>query len=564
MRYYGLGKTLYNSSACLISKTKEILNIEIALTERLTRKKGSGAWPEKSIASLSTNDSDTTFAVAENRDVSHPWKHEDALDLSFPFFEHIKRLEMSHFVHKLNPSLDFISHHYAHAMAAVAVSPFNQCLIVVMDGAGSAFSDVLLPSTYYNLGSETGPGAHEELSVFTFDEGAINCVAKRWRRFQKSQSVSKKTFSEGAGIFYESAAEYVFNSNRSAGKVMGLAPFGESTKIDSRVDFLDKLDWSKAFSEKGKTAWETSGNFKFYADISASVQLSFEEEYLQTLEKIRTLFPGYDKIIITGGCALNCTANAKLLKMNLFSEIYIPPFPGDECIALGCASYLYHEKFSNKWKPIAHEHQTSSYGPMKSSPEEEKILTVFKDFRIQKLNHSPLVIAQDLSAGKIIGWFQGRSETGPRSLGHRSILADPRPKGLKKKINNTIKFREDFRPYGCSCLHELAHELFDVPVGFNNPFMSFAVHTRPAYQDQLHEVTHVDGTSRMQTVRRSQNEPFYDLIQAFGKLTGLPCLLNTSLNVMGEPIVESIEDALHFFINTPVDSMVIGDFYVQR
>jgi carbamoyltransferase len=163
-----------------------------------------------------------------------------------------------------------------------------------------------------------------------------------------------------------------------------------------------------------------------------------------------------------------------------------------------------------------------------------------------------------------VAWFQGRSESGPRALGNRSILARPDVTGLKDKLNKSIKFRESFRPYGCSVIQEKAHLYFDIDQNFNNPYMSFAIKVREEHKELLKEVSHIDGTSRMQTVKIGQNEKFYRLLERFGEKSGLPCLLNTSLNVMDEPIVETIQDVRRFMENTPTDYLVINDFLIKR
>ncbi|MEK7355760.1 MAG: carbamoyltransferase C-terminal domain-containing protein, partial [Bdellovibrionota bacterium] len=384
------------------------------------------------------------------------------------------------------------------------MSPFERAIVVVIEGAGSAFEDFPAsssePGTPMALGGvKAARGIHEECSVYLMDHGQLRCVAKRWRKFEKSAVVPKKTFSEGVGIFYESAAEYVFDSNRSAGKVMGLAPFGQPSGVESRIGFLDRLDWEKAFQGKGKKAWDESGLFQHYADVSASVQAEFEKDLWSLLEGIRERWPDYENCILTGGCALNCTFNAKLLKRGLFANVYVPPFPGDESIGFGAASHRYLE--ANKgWKPFESARQHGFFGPKTSGLSEALIQTIFRDHCIERPASITEFTAGKLAEGEIVAWYQGRSESGPRALGHRSILADPSRAGLKDELNSRIKFREDFRPYGCSCLHENADEYFDVPKGFDNPYMSFAVHTRADWRDRLSQVTHVDGTSRMQTV----------------------------------------------------------------
>jgi len=279
---------------------------------------------------------------------------------------------------------------------------------------------------------------------------------------------------------------------------------------------------------------------------------------------LRRELPDYENIILTGGCALNCTFNGKLVRQGLFKEVYVPPFPGDESISLGAAAYLHYILQNQDWQPLTHEQQHGYLGAMESSPSAEDIQKVFEGFQV---THPPSItehVANLLQQGEVIAWFQGRSEAGPRALGNRSILARPDQSGLKDRLNATIKFREAFRPYGASCLFEKAGEYFDIPEHFNSPYMSFAIPVRSPFKKSLNEVTHIDGTCRFQSVRRGQNEKFYDLIKCFGDKTGLYCLLNTSLNVMGEPIVETAEDARRFLLQTPVHGLAIGDYYIQK
>jgi carbamoyltransferase len=577
--FLGLGKTLFNSSACLFEETRRGLEIELVLSERILRQKATGVWPERALRELEPRWSRALddLKIAENRDVISPLQREKVLDHALPFFDHLKHEKLDRFSRHFNSDLRFVTHHLCHAMAAVTMSPFEKCLIVVVDGAGSAFDDfaahgesssstasMTAAETLTKLGGvRAQSGVHEECSVYLMDQGQVRSVFKRWRKFEPGRNAKKKTFSEGAGIFYESMAEYIFNNGRSAGKVMGLAPFGKKSEITSRLDFLNQLDWERAFNSKGKKSWDESGRFSEFANLAASTQFSFEEDLMQALTAFRGQWPEYDKVIMTGGCALNCTFNAKLLHSKLFSEIYVPPFPGDECIGFGAASFLFSQS-GLEWKKRSHEEQHGYFGLKKSLKEEKDLREIFKDLEITKPDSISKYTSRRLANGDIVAWFQGRSESGPRALGHRSILANPALPGLKDRLNSEIKFREDFRPYGCSCLHEVAHEYFEVEKGFNNPYMSFAVRTRFHERARLSQVTHVDGTSRMQTVRKGQNPLFHRLIEEFGKQTGLYCLLNTSLNVMGEPIVETAEDAKAFLLKTPVDGLAIGPLFIQR
>ena len=223
------------------------------------------------------------------------------------------------------------------------------------------------------------------------------------------------------------------------------------------------------------------------------------------------------------------------------------------------------------WMPVLHEpmkfeNQHAYFGPVESIPKKEEIEKVFSDsnYEIKHHNNIAEVAANLLNDEKIIAWFQGRSESGPRALGNRSILVRPDRKGIKDFLNANIKFRESFRPYGCSVLFEEAHRYFEVNQNFNNPYMSYAIKVRSNFKELLKDVSHVDGTSRMQTVRPGQNQLFYNLLKEFGKLSGLYCLLNTSLNVMDEPILETVEDAKRFLDNSEVDYLIIDQFCIKR
>lgn len=575
--YLGLGKTLFNSSASLLVPDGERPDISLILSERILRKKNSGAWPEAAIQKLSDELSKRPTKIAENRDVLNPLHKEQAMDATFPFFDYLKSKGMEAYSRHLNPEVQFLTHHRCHAMAATLVSPFDKALVIVLDGAGTRFSDFppdseeakLHPPSRTNGKGESVP--HEECSVYLLDRKEnrpqLQCVMKRWGTFVKTPE-SSKHFSEGIGIFYETVSEFIFDCSRSAGKVMGLAPFGEKREISgSLVDFTRLLPWEKAFSKGSK--WEDS-DLSFYKDLAATAQHRFEENLFDLVSQLRRKYPEYSRLILTGGCALNCTFNGKLQRQGMFDEIYIPPFPGDESIGLGAAAHLYFNDPTQPWHPLEHDLQGAYFGPKSSIPDEKQVQEAFgPEFQIEKPNSITEHCADILKQGHVIAWFQGRSESGPRALGNRSLLARPDRPGLKDFLNSHIKFRESFRPYGASCTYDKAHIYFDAPENFRTPYMAFAIPTRPAYREQLGEVTHVDGTCRYQSVHPGQNKLFFELIEAFGRKTDLYCLLNTSFNVMGEPIVETVEDALNFLKNmnqsnpAPIHGLAIGDFYIR-
>ena len=534
----------------------------------MTRKKASGVWPKAALEKIRKKYANHDFEICENRDVEDPLDIEKKMNDRFPFFDFLKSQDLSLYSRYYNNKLEFITHHLAHAHAAMLMSPFDKCIIIVIDGAGSKIKQFeknhpekkFFPN-YKNIHENTA----EERSIYLFDNGQLQCVQKKWQTFKRSEKYPTHYFSEGLGTMYEKAAEYIFNSKRAAGKVMGLAPLSsEFLNIENSEKFLDDLDWSKSFQNKDKNSWEQSPNLNLYKKISLSVQKYFEKNILDQLKDLRIKYPEYNRIILTGGCALNCTTNIKILEQNIFDEVFVPPNPGDESIGLGTAYYKFTKTYNPSWRAWTHDIQNGFFGATESMPTDDIIFSVFQDFEITKPDCISKHCANLLADGKIIGWFQGRSEIGPRSLGHRSILARPDKIGVKDELNLNIKFRESFRPYGSSVLDSRAETYFHLPKNFKNPYMSFAVQVKAEYKTKLSEVTHVDNTSRMQTVIPHQNEKFYKLISDFGDLTGLFCVLNTSLNIMGEPIIETIQDACKFLDTVPVYGMAVEKYFIRK
>lgn len=563
MESIGLSKTIFNSSVC---RLRDYSNVEIFLTERITREKASGAWPRTAIQWMldGMDFHDGEVLMAENRDLDEPLVNEKILNSRIPFAEFLEKNRLRSFSRLTNPQLEFITHHLAHAYSASYMSPFEKSLILVIDGAGSRKKTFSSTHPEYALTQNQEEESAEERTLYTFDRGQLKCVDKKWQKFRRSEIVPGHYFSEGLGSFYEKVAEYIFNSKRAAGKVMGLAPYGKiTTLIQNPQEYLESLDWSLAFQGKSKAEWEKQLPYSPFADVAANMQAYFEENLIDYLKQARARYPDYKNLILVGGCALNCTTNMKLFAKALFDQIYVPPFPSDEGISLGVAYAKYYQA-TQVWKPFPYELQTPAFGPKTSQTTEEEIRHEFSGFHIEKPASITEYCSKLLVEGVVIAWFQGRSESGPRSLGHRSLLMRPDRHGAKHYLNAQIKFRENFRPYGSSVLFEKASEYFEVPRGFENPFMSFAVKTRFEYLEALKEVTHVDGTSRMQTVRSTQNPRFYELLKCFGDKSGIYCLLNTSLNIMGEPIVETLKDARKFLENTPVHGLAIGDLYIKK
>lgn len=563
MAFLGLGKTLFNSSACLMESDE----IELLLTERLSRRKASGAWPEMALRQLRARHGLQAARIAENRDVVRPARIEEGLDRAMPFFAYLDRQGLARFTSRGNAELEFVPHHLCHAYAAAWMSPFEKCAILVIDGAGTAAEDFSPAFSEAHEFAAPGPRWHEEHSVYLFDRGQLRAVKKAWQEFAPGTRRTRESLSEGLGMLYEKIAEYIFRSPRAAGKVMGLAALGRPHAITGRRSYLDGLSEALAFEGKDRQAWEDSDRLPYFADIAASVQSHFEESVLAIACEIRDAHPEYRHLILTGGCALNCTTNMKIVEQGWFDGVYVPPFPGDESIGLGAAAFTRLARHGETWRPRPPETQHGYFGAVDSVPTEREIQREFAGCEIHRPESIASHAADRLAAGEIIGWCQGRSETGPRALGNRSLLARPDQPGLRARLNSRVKFRESFRPYGCSVLHDDASTYFEVPPGFDNPFMAFATRVRMPWQAPLSEVTHADGRSRMQTVRESQNARFYRLLSEFRARVGFSCLLNTSLNVMGEPIVETARDARRFLdASDPreVSGIAVGDFFISK
>jgi carbamoyltransferase len=561
-QYLGLGKTLFNSSAAVVIGDSIDSN-QILLTERLTQKKASGAWPEMAISMLE-NDFGTNYnVISENRDVISPISFEEAINTTIPFFPYLKKKGLHHYTSHFNKDIKYITHHLSHAYAALAMSPYQNSIIIVMDGAGSESSDFQNDYKSNNEQFSFPKNAHESCSIYLQTGPNLKLIKKDWQTFRKSQ-VPGHDFSEGIGMLYEKAAEYIFNNKRSAGKVMGLAGFGHGQNIIDPINYLESLNWQHSFITGNKEDWENSPFQSTYRDIAASVQITYENHLKILITDLKIKFPQIDNLILTGGTALNCTNNFKLLNSKVFNNIYIPPFPSDECISYGVSNYFFINENRELWTPKDLSKQHGFLGSPNSIPKESATLEVFKNYEIECPVDIIDFTSELLVKGKVIGWFQGRSETGPRALGNRSILANVETPNLKSYLNESIKFRENFRPYGCSVLQEMASEYFTISKGFHNPYMSFAVPVRDIYQNRLKEVSHIDKTSRMQTVTEDFNSKFYSLLKSFGDKSGIYCLLNTSLNIMGKPIVETVLDAKTFLDSTNVDGIVIGNIYIKK
>jgi carbamoyltransferase len=308
---------------------------------------------------------------------------------------------------------------------------------------------------------------------------------------------------------------------------------------------------------------EDSNAEQIHYDVAASAQLVLEEILLRMVKHVHKK-TGMKNLCLGGGVALNGVVNYRILKEGPFENLHIPPSPGDAGSAVGCAQYLYycHKKNKRKMEQNAEMIQNNVYvGPSHSNDEIKSFLDM------NKIHHKYLEIdsllettAQLIAEGNVVGWYQGKMEWGPRALGNRSILADPRNAEMKYTLNEKIKHRESFRPFAPCILEEHLSEYFDIDIP--SPYMLFVAPVKKP--EKIPAVTHVDGTGRLQTVSKDTNPLYYDLIKEFYKITDVPVLINTSMNVRGEPIVNTLEQAYNMIIKTDMDYLVMGNYTIKK
>tara|TARA_B100000508_G_C11429576_1_gene262652 strand:- start:96 stop:1190 length:1095 start_codon:yes stop_codon:yes gene_type:complete len=354
-----------------------------------------------------------------------------------------------------------------------------------------------------------------------------------------------------------------------AGKLMGLAPYGETgvfkteafTFKNASLQVTDS--WKHHFTNPSTGYDYFKKYFHYYANVARWAQEQVEKAVIETFKLRLNAFPHHN-ICYTGGVALNAVANAKLLDTGFIKHLYMEPAAADNGLALGCAYYGWLDYLN---MPKVDHTGNHCFGKCYDAPSLKSLqsLAILKDIRIQQFEDEQALLeytAQKLTKGATVAWFQLGSEFGPRALGHRSILAHPGIEGLKNHINAHIKFREDFRPFAPAILKEKAAAYFEA--GRESPYMILIDKTRADKLDDLKNVTHCDGTARVQTVDAQWNERFYNLLTEFYQQCGIPVLLNTSLNKRGMPIVETPEEAVDLFLETALDVLVIENTVFEK
>ena len=431
-------------------------------------------------------------------------------------------------------------HHLTHAAIACYGSPFEEAACAVIDSYGE----------------------HGAMAFYRYRN-------RKLERLHEARGLSKASI----GLYYMKITELCgFDWLKGEEwKVMGLAAYG---KFDRKLyDLLNSLIVVNGFDCKhpGDGFFEGLGKLDEFknvsgaspekmADVAYTGQVFFADLVSRLLRHLHEVTQ-CQNLAMAGGCALNSSFNGQITQRTGFAQVYIPPAPADDGCALGAGWLAYYEENPKEKKP-----------PICLSPyvgshiKDEAVERLIRFNRTLNIRHLPGNIveetAQLLAEGKLVGWVQGRAEYGPRALGNRSILADPRSAAMQDRINETVKFREMFRPFAPSVLHGYAEAYFEQSQ--ESPYMDKTLKIRESMREKIAAVCHVDGTGRLQTVKKDWNPRFYSLIEHFYRLTQIPVLLNTSFNVMGKPLVHSLEDALTVFMTTGLDILVVNDYLIAK
>ncbi len=592
MKILGISAFYHDSAACLLIDGKIIA---AAQEERFTRIKHDANYPFNAIefvlgfAKLKLNEIDKIvffekpflkFERLLETYVSFAPKGFLSFSKAIPLWIKEKLFQKKLLFDKLRQHDDnykninkifFSNHHLSHAASAFFPSPFDEALILTADGVG-------------------------EWATTTIAFGSKN----------KLEILKEIHFPHSLGLLYSAFTYYTgFRVNSGEYKLMGLAPYGKPIYVDKILKIIDiKKDGSFRLDQKyfnyatGLTM--TNDNFhklfgqpprkpdeeklsQFHMDIACSIQEVIEDIMIKIVKSIKKQFK-VDNLCLAGGVALNCVANGKILKQKIFNNIWVQPAAGDAGGSLGAALAMWHIEDNNNREINKYDDMQGSYlGPEFSQNEIENILNKL-GAKFSTLDEEDLInkTAKKLSEEKIIGWFQGRMEFGPRSLGSRSILADPRSEHMQKNLNLKIKYRESFRPFAPSVLREDVEKWFDIQT--ESPYMLMVANVKKSIQFEVTNqqenlfgieklnikrstipaVTHVDYSARIQTVSERTNKKYYKLIKNFKELTDCSVLINTSFNVRGEPIVNTPEDAFNCFMGTELDYLVIGNCFLDK
>ncbi len=567
-----------NASAALVRDGRLIAAVE---EERFNRVKYAAGFPVQAIryclreAGLEIDDID--YIVVPRNPWARVWKKllyaarlpRFAADRAqvlarFADLRHVVAESLGVSPERVRAKLQRIEHHQAHLASAFFVSPFDRAALLSVDGLGD------FASAMWGVGS----GAHMEIkgdTAFPHSLGiyytALTQYLGFWRFGEEFKVMGLGAFGEpahldefrrilkpGSGVGFQLGLEY-FTHHRQGARITWND--GSRTPVLGRL-FSDRLEQRLGPARRAEEPIE-----KRHQDLAATQQAALEEVLFAMLNELHRR-TGLKTLCLAGGVAFNCAANAKIFAKTPFEQVWVQPAAGDAGLAVGAAFYMHHQILA---QPRGFVMEHAYWGPGFSSEQVAEAIAAkdlaAKGWRVRRLDEPVLLreTASLLAAGAILGWFQGRMEWGPRALGDRSILADPRRGEMKDILNRRIKHREPFRPFAPSILEESVAEYFDAP-GLS-PFMQMAFPVRREKRKEIPAATHVDGTGRLQSVGKQANPRFWALLDEFCRQTSVPVLLNTSFNE-SEPIVCFPEQAIDCFLRTQMDALALGDYLIDK
>ena len=562
---YILGTGLsHDGSSCLLKDGKIVVAIE---KERISRKKHDGYNDNLTVKYCLDAEgitfNDISLVVEKNTvNMAHDAEAEE--------------LKKNRIIPEDIPKVT-ISHHLAHAYSAIGTSPFDDMGIVVMDGRGASMDNCIdvtpecLPDELRRLEKKEYCHYFENQSYYVYENHKLKPIIKDYGKYEiKDREIyplAPNDMENSIAELYGGASQYVFGSDFTEGKLMGLAPYGrdgvfkgdlfilKNDRVFINFDVVAKVN--PKMSHKYVDFWD---NFQYYADLAKWVQKESEKAILYLFNSYYDMYP-MKNVGYAGGLALNAVTNGKLPKNTKFENFYFQPAAGDNGLSIGCCYYGWLEVL-NKEK-VRHNNSTY-FGKTYHDDEIEKTLKEYKD-EIEVVKTADYIgeTAKQIADGKVIAWFQGGSEFGPRALGHRSILGSPQILEMRDYINREIKLREEFRPFAPSILLENVKDYFDLDFD-TSYYMILIGQTKERWIEKIPSVVHVDKSARIQTVTKELTPSYYALIDKFKELTGFPLLINTSFNNRGMPIVETPKEAIEFLIQSKIDILVIQDYIIKK
>jgi carbamoyltransferase len=564
MNILGINHYFHDTSACLVKNGELVAAVE---EERLTREKHTTAFPARAISlclRLGGIDAVDVDHVAVSVDPTHRWNTK--LAYAARNFQHARsflKSELRVFTARKRsldafmsetwpdparrPALHHVQHHLSHVGGSFLVSPYDEAALLGIDGSGEWATSLL------------GHGRGERVDIHQ----------QSW-------------FPMSLGSFYEAVTDWVgFRPNYDEGKTMGLAPYGDPAPFYPAVAALVRVEpdggiwldldyfnhqfhgirrYSDRFVAEFGAPREKDRDAPFeshHKDVAASFQKVLEDRVLAMCE-ILHLRTRCKYLVIAGGVALNSVMNGRIVREGPFEDMYVMPGAGDNGTSIGAA---YYAQTAILGQPRTFVHDDPYVGTEYSDADLRAAIES-SGLRVERHDAIEEVAAELLARGRMLGWFQGRMEFGPRALGSRSILANPMVSDMKAVLNARVKHREPFRPFAPACPREVAADFFET--GVPDPFMLKVCYVRPEARARLPAITHVDGTARLQTVEQKHHPRFHRLLTELGRRTGIPVVLNTSFNVMGEPIIEHPIQAIRCFFSTGLDELILGNYVVRK